>query len=107
MNDEIRPYEKLKQAVESTIFYGTGDEAYEEWKIACELCAMYAQYAGIFKNRAEIMLAWIIEDAKQSKQNMEILLEKGWIKEYDAVPGVFGNPFPKYSPDPIKVYRKE
>jgi len=47
-------------------FYSCGDEAYQYWAQLCSTC--YEQWAASHPDRAKIILEWIKEDAKSSRQ---------------------------------------
>ena len=67
MHIEQSPKKLLAERVEETVFYGTGDEAYELWTTLCNTC--YELWGAGCDDRAEIVFKWIEEDAKKSKED--------------------------------------
>lgn len=58
-------YFAIKKKIEESVFYGTGDEAYELWTAMCGVCY---QMAGLGDTeRASLLADWIVEDAKDSE----------------------------------------
>lgn len=96
-------YQELEKVVENTLFYGTGDEAYENWTLLCHTCQNLANYGNI--EEANIVLSWILKHAQESKDWCECALQDGNIDDYDAVYGQFGE---LCQPAKIfKIFRRE
>lgn len=81
-----------QEIIESTTFYGCGDEAYEEWRLMCHLCYRLSFYGD--SERIDILLKWIVEDAKRSKITFDQNVANGQIEEsysgvYDSKDGIF------------------
>ncbi len=62
-------FNDIKERVTSSVFYGTGDEAYELWDSMCRTCYQLASLSQM--ERASLMVEWIEQDAKESKEFWE------------------------------------
>jgi len=82
--NKINDPNTLANRIESMIFYGCGDEAYELFQSACEFC--YQLYGLGHGDEAETVCDWAQEMADNSKQFAEQFPE---MKE-DTQRGVFG-----------------
>lgn len=76
----------LQQRVESLMFYGCGDEAYEVFSQTLELC--YKMYGEGFEEYAEILYIWAKSMAEHSKE--WTLNEYGDLEEVDSQQGQWG-----------------
>jgi len=80
-------HDELRKAVEEIVFYGTGDEAYEDWQKLCRICYELANSDARDTDRAEIVLVWIRQDAEHSKEWCED--QFGSLDEVDKENGVW------------------
>jgi len=83
---KLKMEETLQKRVESLVFYGTDDEAYE---LFCHTCGLLYLMNGLGQEaKAEILYDWAKEFAKESKEFA--LEEYGSLDESDQANGIYG-----------------
>jgi len=59
-------YIQIRDKVTDAVFYGCGDEAYEQWSTMCLLCYQLCSLGDL--ERGKVVLGWIEEIAEENKK---------------------------------------